>query len=306
MKRAAVIGMGTMGPGIAATLARAGYDVGTTDVSEEVRGRVSTAVEAAHGVLDAIGGPAAEQRGEVTVHETIAEAVSGAELVVEAVPERADAKAAVFAELDKTAPSDAILASNTSGIPITEIQRSVSDPTRVVGMHWSNPPHVIPVIELIAGEQTDPSVVEHLRQLVESMGLVPVRLQKDVPGFVENRVLYAIMRESLALIDEGVVSPEELDSCVRWGIGYKLSVIGPIELLDVAGLDIYHAVASYLNKELSDRKDISEAVVERVGRGELGLKTGKGMYSYDPAEIPQLAATRGRKLVQVRRTLEGR
>ena len=306
MKRAAVIGMGTMGPGIAATLARAGYDVGTTDVSEEVRGRVAAAVETAHSVLDAIGGPAADHRGDVTVHESVAEAVNGAELVVEAVPEKAEIKAAVFRELDKTAPPDAILASNTSGIPITELQGSVSDPSRVVGMHWSNPPHVIPVIELIAGERTDPDVVERLRKVVESMGLVAVRLQKDVPGFVENRVLYAIMREALALIDEGVVSAEELDSCVRWGIGFKLSVIGPIELLDVAGLDIYHAVASYLNKELCDRSDISEAVEERVGRGELGLKTGKGMYSYDPAEIPQLAATRGRKLVQVRRTLEGR
>jgi len=306
MKRAAVVGMGTMGPGIAATLARAGYDVGTTDVSEEIRGRVAAAVETAHGVLEAIGGPAADRRGDVTVHATIAEAVHEAELVVEAVPERPDVKAAVFAELDDAAPSTAILASNTSGIPITQIQRSVRDPARVVGMHWSNPPHVIPVIELIAGEQTDPAVVERLRQLVVSMGLVPVRLQKDVPGFVENRVLYAIMREALALVDDGVVSPEELDSCVRWGIGFKLSVIGPIELLDVAGLDIYHAVASYLNKELSDRKDVSDAVEERVGRGDLGLKSGKGMYSYEPAVIPQLAAARGRKLVQVRRTLEGR
>lgn len=306
MSRAAVIGMGTMGPGIAATLARAGYTVATTDVSPEIRDRVAGAVEAAHAVLDAIGGPAADERGGVTVHETIGDAVAGAELVIEAVPERADVKAAVFAEIDAAAPPGAILASNTSGIPITEIQRSVSDPSRVVGMHWSNPPHVIPVIELIAGEQTDPAVVERLRQLVESMGLVPVRLEKDVPGFVENRVLYAIMREALALIDEGVVSAEELDSCVRWGIGFKLSVIGPIELLDVAGLDIYHAVASYLNKELCDRKDISEAVVDRVGRGELGLKTGKGMYAYDAGQIPQLAAARGRKLVQVRRTLEGR
>jgi 5-formyl-3-hydroxy-2-methylpyridine 4-carboxylate dehydrogenase len=306
MRRAAVIGMGTMGPGIAATLARAGFDVATTDVSEEVRARVPGAVESAHGVLDAIGGPAAERRGSVAVHDSLPAAVEGAELVVEAVPERAEMKAAVFAELDEAAPADAILASNTSGIPITDIQQSVRDPGRVVGMHWSNPPHVIPVIELIAGEGTDPGVVERLRVLVEQMGLVPVRLKKDVPGFVENRVLYAIMRESLALVDDGVVSPEDLDSCVRWGIGFKLSVIGPIELLDVAGLDIYHAVASYLNKELSDRKDISEAVVERVRRGELGLKSGVGMYSYSPEEVPRLGAARGRKLVEVRRTLEGR
>lgn len=306
MRRAAVIGMGTMGPGIAATLARAGYDVGTTDVSGEVRARVPAAVETAQRVLDAIGGPEAERRGEVRVHGSLDSAVEGAELVVEAVPERAETKAAVFAALDQAAPPGAILASNTSGIPVTDIQKSVRDRGRVVGMHWSNPPHVIPVIELIAGGETDPAVVGRLKALVEQMGLVPVVLKKDVPGFVENRVLYAIMREALALVEDGVVSPEDLDSCVRWGIGLKLSVIGPIELLDVAGLDIYHAVASYLNEELSDRKDVSEEVAGRVRRGELGLKSGKGMYSYAPEDVPRLGAARGRKLVEVRRTLEGR
>src|SRR5579862_469455 len=213
MERAAVIGMGTMGPGIAATLARAGFDVGTTDVSVQVRERVPAAVQAASSVLDAIGGPVGERVGQVSVHESIEAAVAGVMLVVEAVPERAELKASVFAELDAHAPADAILASNTSGIPITEIQKSAGDPSRVVGMHWSNPPHVIPVIELIAGERTDPAVVERLHSLVERMGLVPVRLNKDVPGFVENRILYAIMREALALIDDGVVSAAELDSC---------------------------------------------------------------------------------------------
>jgi 3-hydroxybutyryl-CoA dehydrogenase/5-formyl-3-hydroxy-2-methylpyridine 4-carboxylate dehydrogenase len=306
MRRAAVIGMGTMGPGIAATLARNGFDVGTSDVSEEIRGRVEGAVAMANGVLDALGGPSAATRGTVSVHDNIKDAVAGAELVIEAVPERAEIKQSVFAELDAHTPPTAILASNTSGIPITDLQKFVKDPSRVVGMHWSNPPHIIPVIELIAGAHTDPKIITTLKSLIDEMGLVSVILKRDVPGFVENRVLYAIMRESLALIDEGVVDPAELDACVRWGIGFKLSVVGPIELLDVAGLDIYHAVGSYLNKELSNRTDISEVVEEHVKKGELGIKTGGGMYSYKADEIPDLVKRRVQKFISVRRTLEGR
>lgn len=306
MKKAAVIGMGTMGPGIAATLARAGFDVGTTDVSADIRAKVDAGVQMAHGVLDALGGPAAANRGVVSVHESIKEAVAAAELVIEAVPERAEIKESVFKELDLHAPADAILASNTSGIPITGLQKYVKDASRVVGMHWSNPPHIVPVIELIAGEHTAQRVIDNLKALVKEMGLVSVILKRDVPGFVENRVLYAIMRESLALIDEGVVDAADLDACVRWGIGYKLSVVGPIELLDVAGLDIYHAVGSYLNKELSNRTDISDTVEEHVKRGELGIKTGGGMYSYKAEEIPELVKRRVQKFISVRRTLEGR
>ena len=305
MKRIAVIGTGTMGPGMAATLARGGMDVRCFDTSEAARERVPGEVDTAHGVIDRIGGAAAPQRGTVTVHGNLAEAVANADLVIEAVPENADLKAAVFAELDRLAPAQAILASNTSGIPITRIQQAVSDPSRVVGMHWSNPPHVIPVIEVIAGENTSPEVVERLRATISELGLIPVRVLRDVPGFVENRVLYAIMRECLALVDAGVVSPEELDTCVQWGIGFKLAVIPPLQLLDVAGLDIYQAVASYLNADLDARKDVSETITSRVGRGELGMKTGSGMFSYTPEQAQSLRQQRAGGLVAVRKALSG-
>ena len=216
------------------------------------------------------------------MHADLAEAVTDADLVIEAVPENAEIKATVFPELDRLSKPDAILASNTSGIPITKIQQSVRDPSRVVGMHWSNPPHVIPVIEVIAGEQTAPEVVERLRQLVADLGLMPVRVLRDVPGFVENRVLYAIMRECLSLVDKGIISAEELDTCVQWGIGFKLAVIPPLQLLDVAGLDIYNAVASYLNADLDGRSDVSETITSRIGQGDLGMKTGKGLFEYTP------------------------
>jgi 5-formyl-3-hydroxy-2-methylpyridine 4-carboxylic acid 5-dehydrogenase len=305
VKKASIIGTGTMGPGMAATLARGGLDVICFDTSEAARDKTLAEVEVAHGVLDRIGGKQAQTRGTVSVTGNLEEAVADSDVVLEAVPERIEIKAAVFAEIDKFAPSTAILASNTSGIPITQLQAPLSNPSRLVGMHWSNPPHVIPVIEIIAGEQTSPEVVETMRTFVEDLGLVPVRVLKDVPGFVENRVLYAIMRECLSLVDNGVVSAEELDTCVQWGIGYKLSVIPPLQLLDVAGLDIYNAVASYLNKDLDNRSDVSETITERIEKGELGMKTGTGLFSYTPESSQALRVSRAQKLVAVRKAIEG-
>ena len=305
MKKAAIIGTGTMGPGMAATLARGGLDVKCFDTSEAARDKTLAEVEVAHGVLDRIGGKQADTRGSVTVSGDLQQTVSDVDIVLEAVPENADIKAAVFADIDEFAPESALLASNTSGIPITKLQAPLKNPSRLVGMHWSNPPHVIPVIEIIAGEQTSPEVVEQMRSFVEDLGLVPVRVLKDVPGFVENRVLYAIMRECLSLVDNGVVSAEELDTCVQWGIGYKLSVIPPLQLLDVAGLDIYNAVASYLNKDLDNRGDVSETITEKIGAGTLGMKTGSGLFSYTPEIAQALRMDRAQKLVAVRKAIEG-
>ncbi len=223
--------------------------------------------------------------------------------MVETVPERLEIKKAVFEELSKQSKPGTILASNTSGIPITTLQDGISEPNRVVGMHWSNPPHLIPVIEVIKGAQTDSETVETIKEIIAKIGMVAGIVDKDVPGFVENRILYAIMREALHLLDEGVASAQDIDTITKWGIGYKLSVIGPLELLDVAGLDIYTAVASYLNKDLSNNTGISSTVTSKVEEGKLGLKTQGGLFEYTPEQIAELAQKRGRLLVATRKAL---
>jgi 3-hydroxybutyryl-CoA dehydrogenase/5-formyl-3-hydroxy-2-methylpyridine 4-carboxylate dehydrogenase len=133
--------------------------------------------------------------------------------------------------------------------------------------------------------------------------MVPALVDKDIAGFVENRILYAIMREALHLLDEGVASAEAIDTITKWGIGYKLAVIGPLELLDVAGLDIYTSVASYLNKDLNASSDISSTVTSKVAEGKLGMKTQGGLFEYTPEKIVQLQQQRGRKLVATRKAL---
>ncbi len=301
--KAAVVGLGTMGPGIAATLARAGMTVTSFDVSAEQRAKAVELTKQATGVLVALGVPD-KTVAAPTIADSLADCVKGADLVVETVPEKLEIKAAVFKEIDALVSKTCVLASNTSGIPIGKLQAGNSAPGRVVGMHWSNPAHVIPMIEVIAGAETDPKIVQWMVDTIKGLGLLPVVVQKDVPGFVENRILYALLRECVDLVEKGVIDAEGLDTCVSWGIGYKLSVIGPMALLDMAGLDIYNAVGSYLNADLNNRADVAPYVTERIKAGKLGMKTGGGVFDYTPEQVGQLRGQRAKKLVAVRKALE--
>jgi 3-hydroxyacyl-CoA dehydrogenase len=301
VRRAAVIGTGTMGPGMGAVLARAGIAVAMYDVSEEALDRSKAGVGLAEGVLDKLETPQVEG-GSIRYTADLADALEDVDFVFEAVPEKLEIKHEVFRGLERHVAADTILASNTSGIPITKIAEGCEHPERVVGTHWSNPPHLIPMIEVIPGERTSQETVDAAVALVERIGYEAV-VEREVPGFVENRILYAIMREAVDLVDRGIIDADGMDRCVRWGIGYKLAVIGPMELLDMAGLDIYQAVGSYLNQDLSNSTDVSKTITERTAEGKLGMKTGGGLYEYTPERIDQLRAERARKLVAVRKAL---
>ena len=303
----AIVGAGTMGPGMAATFARHGFDVRLTDVKPEVLERGKGTVDTVYKTL--IGGgfmtEADAEAGRARIHFTLSteEAVREADVVLEAIPEKIEMKRAFFRDVESSVGDETILASNTSGIRISAIAEAVRRPERVVGMHWSNPPHMIPVIEVIKGARTSDAVAEATKRVVDRIGMIPVLVQKDVPGFIENRILYAIMREALHLLEEGVASPADIDTITKWGIGYKLAVIGPLELLDVAGLDIYESVASYLNPDLDASTGVTPLVTEKVARGELGIKTGRGLFEYTPEEIQALAQKRGRLLMAVKKAL---
>ncbi len=306
IRRVAIIGLGTMGPGMAARLARGGIEVVAYDIAPAAIERARTMLTMADDVLDNLGIEAKEAGGSVRFTSELEDAVLGADLVIENVPEKEEIKADVYRKIDGMISSDTIVASDTSGIPITKLQAHISNPSRMVGMHWSNPPHIIPMIEVIGGEQTAPETVATIRDFIRSLGLLPVLLKKDVPGFVENRVLYALLREVVDLVERGVIEPEDIDTCVSWGIGYKLAVVGPMALLDMAGMDIYHSVSSFLNEDLCDRKDVAPLVSKQMAAGKLGIKSGEGVYSYTPEKIAQLQPERARKLVAIRRILEGR
>lgn len=301
-RKITVLGSGIMGPGIAAVFARSGADVTIYDVVQDALDRAAEGTKMAAGVLDALGAPRGDRQGELAFTTDIAEALAGAEYVLEAVPEREDLKKQVIAQVEELVGSEVIIASNTSGIPITKLAEGMAHPERFVGMHWSNPPHVIPMIEVVPGEQTSDAVRDAVVALANSFGYEAV-LEGEVPGFVENRILYAIMRESLALVDEGIISKEDMDICVRWGIGFKLAVVGPMRLLDMAGLDTYNNVASYLNRDLSKTDGVPKMITDNIEAGTFGFKSGKGLFEYGEGDVAAKRQQIVSQLIQVRRAM---
>jgi 3-hydroxyacyl-CoA dehydrogenase len=224
-------------------------------------------------------------------------AVDGVDLVLEAVPEALDLKKRVFADLDTLCAETTILASNTSGLSITALAEATRRPAKVVGMHWWNPPIIIPVIEVIRGKATDDATVQTVEDLVKKIHKVPVLVRKDVPGFLGNRLQYALMREAIALLDEGVASAQDIDTMIKAGIGFKFPVMGVLETIDMAGLDIYHRVSGYLYKSLNNSLAPPPVIEEKVKSGELGLKTGRGFYDYSGVDVRELMGQRIRKLL---------
>jgi len=302
-----VVGAGTMGPGIAGTFARHGYVTTLSDIDAKQIERARNTIDFVLGTWQS-GGFATDAeidaaRSRLTLTTDATNAIAGADFVLENAPERLELKRSLFAQLSASTRESAILASDTSGIPISALQEGLANPGRVIGMHWSNPPHLIPVIEVVKGAKTAQATVETTVAVVESLCMLPAIVERDVPGFVENRILYAILREALHLLDEGVASAEAIDKIVRWGIGYKLGVVGPLRLLDMAGLDIYTAVAGYLNKDLCNDSGISSTVTSKVGEGKLGIKTQAGLFDYTREEVEQLARERARLLVASKKAL---
>lgn len=300
---AAIIGTGTMGPGMGAVLERAGLKTFLFDIDSAALDRARAGVDLASGVLDRLDAPQVPG-GSIHFSMGLEEAVREADLVIEAISENLDLKKKVFEDLVALAPEAAVLASNTSGIPITKIAEGSDGAPRIIGMHWSNPPHLIPMIEVVQGDQTSATVKDELREFIQSFGYEAVS-EREVPGFVENRILYAILREVVELVERGIISHADMDTCVKWGIGFKLAVIGPLELIDMAGLDIYNSVGSYLNQDLSTASTVSSMITDRVAEGRLGMKTLGGIYDYDADDIKALGAARAAKLIAVRKALEG-
>ncbi|MBA7671645.1 3-hydroxybutyryl-CoA dehydrogenase [subsurface metagenome] len=231
------------------------------------------------------------------------EEISGVDMVVEAIPEQIKLKQELFQELDKMFSSDVILTTNTSGISISAIASVTKKPDRVVGMHWWNPPYIIPVIEIIKGQKTKEEIVEAVRELVVRLNKKPVLVKKDIPGFLGNRMQYALMREAVHLLEEKVASAEDIDTMVRAGFGFKFPVIGPLETIDMAGMDIFYNVSKYLYKELDSSEQPQKLVEEKVGQQKLGMKTGEGFYDYKSIDLKRLNQDRVKKYISLLKDL---
>jgi 3-hydroxybutyryl-CoA dehydrogenase len=278
MERVAVVGAGLMGHGIAQVFAVAGHEVALTDESTEV---LATAPERVRRNLERAGlDPAAAERIELGL--SLDGAVAGAELVVEAAPERLELKQQLFARLSRL--TDGILASNTSVLSIGAIARDTERPERVVGTHFWNPPHLVPLVEVVQAETTGDETVDRTAALLAAAGKTPVHVRRDVPGFIGNRLQHALWREAIALVETGVCTAEDVDTVVKGTLGLKLAVLGPLENADLVGTDLTLAIHDYVLPHIDARPTPSPLLRELVERGDLGLKTGRGFRAWTDDE----------------------
>ena len=291
MHKIAVVGAGLMGHGIAQVFALQGFSVGLTDISAEA---LDAAVENVRANLDLLAdrgatdktasGPALER---ITTTTDMARAVDGADFIVEAVVENLEIKQTIFKDLDALCPDNVILATNTSVISITEIAARTRHKSRVVGAHFWNPPYLIPLVEVVRGEQTADQVMDRTMDTLKAVGKHPVRVNKDVPGFVANRLQHALWREAISIVEHGIADAATVDECVKYGFGLRLPILGPMENSDLVGTDLTLAIHDYILKHLERSPEPSPLLKEIVDRGDLGFKSGRGFQQWSAEEVTE-------------------
>ena len=292
--RIAVIGGGLMGAGIAQVFAAAGHAVCVQEPIDAVR---ATLVERVRAGLEQVGTDTAAAQRVVTTAD-LGAAVAQADFVTEAAPERLELKRAIFAELIAQAPHSAILASNTSVMPIGSIAAGLATAERIVGTHWWNPAALIPLVEVVQAAQTSDATVAATMAMLSSIGKQPAHVKKDLPGFVANRLQHALWREAIAMVAEGVCDARTLDACVKNSFGLRLPVLGPLENADLVGLDLTLDIHKTVIPEL-DRHDCPNPYLEQqVAAGRLGFKSGEGFRTWTPQEMADLRGKLTRHLVK--------
>jgi 3-hydroxybutyryl-CoA dehydrogenase len=274
--KVAVIGAGLMGHGLALVFAEGGHHVRITDTSAEslrtVKSRITETLKSLDRNVSVV------ERVETIA--ALADAVADVDFIIEAAPEKLELKQQLFAQIESVARSDAILATNTSVIPITQIMALVKTRHRAIGTHWWNPPYLVPLVEVIQTTDTSPDVIEVTMALMRQLGKVPVHVKKDVPGFVGNRMQHSLWREAISLVENGVCDAETVDLVVKNSFGRRLAVLGPLENADLVGtdltLDIHNAVLSHLE----DTHMPSPYLRGLVREGNLGFKSNQGFKSW--------------------------
>ncbi len=296
------LGTGAMGFGTALVFAVNGYNVrmyGRSEASIErglarIRQGLQTYLE--NGFVTTEGMAATLDR--ITGCTTLEEAALGADFIIESIAEDLKVKQDVWCRIEKLVGPNAIFATNTSGLSPTDISEGMERRERFVVAHFWNPAHLMPLVEVVPGRYTEPNVVDITWKLMQKIGKKPVALRREALGFIGNRLQLALLREALHIVEEGIATPEAVDMAVKYGIGRRLPVTGPLESADLGGLDIFYNIASYLNADLCDRKDVSPLLGACVARHDLGAKTGQGLYAWKAEDLERLRQERERALIQ--------
>lgn len=307
IKNIVIAGAGTMGSSMGQTFAKYGYTVTLYDVFPAALEKAQNLIklnqetEVSENVVTAEQSAKLLERISYTQEK---DCFKNADFVVEAILEKIDVKHIFWEEISAMVPEDALLASNTSGLSITEIARVIKNPERFGGMHWINPPHLIPLIEVIQGKETADAAAEAIRDIALAVDKKPVIVQ-DAPGFALNRIQLAVLRECLHIVEEGIATPEAVDDVMKYGLGMRYACLGPFEVCDLGGLDIFYNIASYLFADLADQKEPFGMLADRFEKGQYGVKTCAGFYDYSDGKDAEKIKYRDQMFTKLSKCLFG-
>ena len=300
-KKVVIAGAGVMGASLAQVYALAGYEVTVYDV-------MAAGIEKGKHLVDLnqqtlvnehlITEEQSKQAYALISYTLEKDCFRDCDLVVECIVERMDVKQSFWHEVSRLAPADA----NTSGLHITEIATAVEKPERFMGQHWLNPPHLLPLCEIIAGEKTSEENVAKMRKLVSDLGKSPV-VVKDINGFIINRIQFAVLREALYIVGSGAATFEDVDTVLKAGMGLRYAALGPFGVADFGGLDTFDHINSYLNADLCDAKEGSKLLHEMVEAGKLGVKSGEGFYDYSGDKADKAIRERDKLFIELAKVL---
>ncbi|HEY4553610.1 MAG TPA: 3-hydroxyacyl-CoA dehydrogenase NAD-binding domain-containing protein [Bacillaceae bacterium] len=284
MENLAIIGSGTMGHSIALAAAWAGFNVKVFGVNEEDLARADRGVRSKLQVMEENDlmdrAESADIRSRISLGTSLPETLQGSTFIIEAIPEVLELKHELYREVEELVDEKVIIASNTSGCTPTSLAEKAMHPGRFIVTHFWNPGHLIPLVEVVKGKQTTQDTVDRTMDLMHRMKKEPILLEKEVPGFIGNRLQFALFREAQSLLDEGVASKEDIDAAAKYSIGRRLPVTGPLMSADLGGLDVFAAISEYLFEDLSAEKKPGHWLKHLVQEGKLGDKSGEGFYRW--------------------------
>lgn len=294
-----VLGAGLMGVGIATHFARFGYDVWLYDTDSS---RIAEISAVAGGILDELIVTDQFAIGEKTsvvarLHGTTSlQDIAACRLLIEAIPERLELKHALYAQLEELIAPEAVIASNTSGLPPDALAEKLTHPERLLIAHFWHPPHFIPLVEIVPGTATKPEYLHELQQQLIAMQLEAVVLDRAAPGFVGNRLQFALLREALHIVKSGIASAEVVDQVMRASLGRRYAMVGPLEAADMTGLSTVQDICRHLLPELATGSDMMSLVADKVANGNTGVRSGQGFYHWDDSRKEYIQQRREHQL----------
>jgi 3-hydroxybutyryl-CoA dehydrogenase len=299
----AVCGIGQMGAAAVVCFSRAGFPILVWARSADKLAELEPKLEAQQRFLDEHIGPSTIEKGSVRCTSSLSDLHRQGDFILECVSEDLDQKAALFRDLLPAMEQGAILASCTSGLSVSEMGKRSGAGRRLVAAHFWNPPHLMPLVEVVAGEETEHGLVERTSDLLRQAGKIPV-ICKDVPGFIGNRLMHALWREAIHLVQEGVCTARDIDLVTRLTFALRLPAVGPFENMDLVGLELLSQIQSYLLADLSTASSAMPLVEKLKAEGKTGMRAGEGFHSWDEATAPRLIAARNQQIVRQLQTLK--